>query len=221
MHVCMYMYECTCISLSQYSLSLLIYLYKLYLFIDINNDRGIAMRKIGEAIKVCKNPDFTCLKHLSTVREGADIDCVVAINKELALLVTREKRKEYFLNIVKQSIGGYSNKHYVKPNWMIGPQQLGIKGCCRGCLCHYYEICDATLTNYCTLVKKGFDSLVCREIGDKSIVYEYTSEFRNAISRLTRDGIEINHTMMAAMQIPNSTAVSLLLMLKACMFICL
>lgn len=179
-------------------------------FIDIRNERGIAFRKILESRKVCNTPDFTCIQHLAATREGADIDCVVAIEKELKLLASREKKRGFFLDLVKRSIEGYSSKHYVKPKWVIGPHQLGIKGCCRGCVCHYYEICDATLTNYCSLVKKGMDQSASNTIGDKSVAYEYTTCFKNALDSLARYGHEIDHTMMAAMQIPNSKPVSIL-----------
>ncbi len=187
---------------------LLLFLNLIINLIDIRNERGIALRKILESRNVCSSPGLTCIQHLAATRQGAEIDCVLAIEKELKLLVSREKKREFFFDLVRRSIEEYSPKHYVKPKWIIGPGQLGIKGCCRGCVCHFYEICDATLTNYCSMVKKGMDKSACIEIGDKSIAYEYTTNFKNALNSLARYGYEVDHTMLAAMQIPNSKPVS-------------
>jgi len=167
-------------------------------------ERKIAMRIIAEASEVCATPGYSCLKHLG---DGADIDCVVAIESDLKKLSTREKRREYFLNIVRRSIDGYSYKHYTKASWVIGPPRLGMRGCCRACVCHYYKISDTTLTNYCALVKKGTDHNTSSTIGDKSMPYQYKPAFREALNRLARQGVELDHSLIAAAQLPNSKEV--------------
>jgi hypothetical protein len=183
-------------------------------------ERLIAMRIIGEAREVCSTPEYSCLKHLS---DGADIDCVVAIEKDLKRLTTREKRKEYFLDVVRRSVNGYSYKHYTKASWVIGPSRLGIRGCCRSCLCHYYKISDSTLTSYCAQVKNGTDHNASLRIGDKSVPYEYKPAFREALNRLARQGVELDHSLIAAAQVPNSKEVRLSeqLHVYVCMNVCM
>ncbi len=109
--------------------------------------------------------------------------------------------------MVKQSVSGYSTKHYVQPNWIIGPPQLGISNCCRKCVCHFYDICDTTLTKYCTLIKKGqVHSNV--QLGDSTAAYVYNSDFRSLLNDMAlRSGITLDHEQIAAMLIPNTTEV--------------
>ena len=148
------------------------------------------------------------MSQLDLVEKGRDIRCVIAINKQLKLLSSRKESRAFYLDVVKQSIGGYSEKHYVKPNWIIGPPQLGISNCCRKCVCHFYEICDTTLTKYCTLVKKGqlHSNL---EYGDNTGGYVYTNNFKSLLNDMAaRSGIVLDHSQIAAMLVPNTREVS-------------
>ncbi len=153
------------------------------------------------------SPDTPCISQLDVADTGRDIRCVLAINQQLKLLSTRKDSRAFYIDIVKQSIAGYSNKHYVQPNWIIGPPQLGISNCCRKCVCHFYEICDTTLTKYCSLVKKGqMQSNI--EYGDKSSGYVYNAEFKSLLNDMAaRSGIKLDHGQIAAMLIPNTREV--------------
>ena len=141
------------------------------------------------------------------IEKGRDIRCVLEINRQLKQLTTRNHKRAFYLNVVKQCISGYSNKQYIKPNWIIGPPQLGISNCCRNCVCYFYNICDTTLTKYCTLVKKGqCNSSV--EFTDKSAGYEYNETFRSQLNDMAlRSGIKLDHDQIAAMLIPNTREV--------------
>ena len=87
----------------------------------------VAKRKIGGSYKLCATPDTPCIAQLALIEEGRDVRCVLDINRQLKLLQSREQSRSFYLNMVKQSIAGYSNKaHYVKPNWIIGSPQLGM-----------------------------------------------------------------------------------------------
>lgn len=150
------------------------------------------------------------------IDKGRDIRCVLAINQQLKLLSSRNAKRSFYLDLVKQSIAGYSTKQYIKPNWIIGPPQLGIANCCRKCVCHFYNICDTTLTKYCSLIKKGqCDSN--DQFGDKSAGYVYTAEFKSLLNDMAiRSGIVLivlDHGQISAMLIPNTREVS-------CMFVC-
>jgi hypothetical protein len=167
----------------------------------------IAKRKIGASYDICTSPDTPCISQLDCVEKGRDIRCVLAINGQLKLLSSREAKKSFYLDMVKQSVSGYSTKHYVQPNWIIGPPQLGISNCCRKCVCHFYDICDTTLTKYCTLIKKGqVHSNV--QFGDSTAAYVYNSDFRSLLNDMPlRSGITLDHEQIAAMLIPNTTEV--------------
>ena len=167
----------------------------------------VAKRKIGASYTVCSTPDTPCIAQLDVMEKGRDIRCVVEINRQLRLLTSRNHSRSFYLNVVKQSIAGYSNKQYVKPNWVIGPPQLGISNCCRKCVCHFYEICDTTLTKYCALVKQGqCHSSV--EFNDKSAGYVYNPDFKSLLNDMAaRSGIKLDHDQIAAMLIPNTREV--------------
>ena len=112
------------------------------------------------------------------------------------------------MDIVKQSITGYTSKHYIKPNWIIGPPQLGISNCCRKCVCHFYNICDATLTKYCAAFQKR-QSYAGDNYSDISAGYVYNADFKSMLNDMAaRSGIVLDHQQIAAMLIPNSREVS-------------
>lgn len=184
------------------------YLYLTNIVLDRVNEILIAKRKIGASYNICLSPDTPCISQLDLVEKGRHIRCVLAINQQLKLLETRKASREFYLDIVKQSVMGYSSKHYIQPNWIIGPPQLGISNCCRKCVCHFYNICDTTLTKYCSLVKKG-QCYSNEEYGDKSAGYVYNADFKSLLTDMAaRSGIILDHDQIAAMLIPNSRDVS-------------
>ncbi len=177
------------------------------MFIDRLHEILIAKRKIGASYNLCATPDNPCISNLELIEKGRDIRCVLAINQQLKLLRNKKDSRSFYLDVVKQSITGYSVKQYVKPNWIIGPPQLGISNCCRKCVCHFYEICDTTLTKYCSLVKKG-QIYSNNEYGDKSVGYVYNNEFKSLLNDMAaRSGIVLDHSQIAAMLIPNTREV--------------
>ena len=177
--------------------------------LDRVNEILIAKRKIGMSYGICMTPDSPCISQLDIVEKGRHIRCVVAINQQLKLLKTRKEKKAFYLDIVKQSITGYSNKRYAKTNWVIGPPRLGISNCCRKCVCHFYNICDTTLTKYCSLVKTGQLNST-EEYGDTSAGYVYNTAFKSLLNDMAaRSGIVLDHAQIAAMLIPNSRDVSI------------
>jgi hypothetical protein len=185
----------------------LCYIQSTNLFIDRLHEILIAKRKIGASYQLCATPDNPCISNLDLIEKGRDIRCVLAINQQLKLLRNKKDSRSFYLDVVKQSITGYSTKQYVKPNWIIGPPQLGISNCCRKCVCHFYEICDTTLTKYCSLVKKG-QIYANNEYGDKAVGYVYNNEFKSVLNDMAaRSGIVLDHSQIAAMLIPNTREV--------------
>ena len=168
----------------------------------------IAKRKIGESYSICLSPDAPCIAQLDVIEKARDIRCVIAINNQLKQLSSRKEKRSFYMDIVKQSITGYTSKHYIKPNWIIGPPQLGISNCCRKCVCHFYNICDATLTKYCAAFKKG-QSYTGDDYSDISAGYVYNADFKSMLNDMAaRSGIVLDHQQIAAMLIPNSREVS-------------
>ena len=183
------------------------YIYVTNICLERLHEILIAKRKIGASYAVCASPDTPCIAQLDLIEKGRDIRCVMAINQQLKLLYSRKEKRSFYLDMVKQSISGYSSKHYIKPNWIIGPPQLGISNCCRKCVCHFYEIGDTTLTKYCALVKKG-QLASSDEFNDKSAGYVYNATFKSLLNDMAaRSGITLDHNQIAAMLIPNTREV--------------
>ncbi len=161
-----------------------------------------AIRLIGGSAEGCTS-ESGCLCGMEPV--GA-IQIVARLIGVMKRFQTKQAKQDFICSHIQRSFVGYSEKGYAKFNWSIGCAPHVLSNCCRWCFQHFYNIGNTQLTALCRLVKQNKDCMP--SYSDFDAPYVYTATFKNELNaQAQRFGITLDHSQIAALQIPNTEKV--------------
>jgi hypothetical protein len=176
------------------------------LILDLTKTQQHAIYQIGASAEVCRS-ESSCLCGLETVDAIQIISRLMADQKHLS---NSKEKNDYITAQIVRSFVGYTEKGYGNFSWTIGSPPYAISGCCRWCFQHFYHIGNTKLTKLCKLVKEN--KVAMPDFSDRDAPYVYKGHFRNSLDQMARQmGIALNHRQIAALQIPNTDKVAVML----------
>jgi hypothetical protein len=117
------------------------------------------------------------------------------------------ERSQFLTDLIKSCYTGITPGGNIKADWTLGDPRKGLcyEGCCRSCFLYYYEFGSTQCVNIWNRIKRDEAEFAARNFTDKAAKYSYNEWFKDSLDSLAlRSKINLNHSQIAAMQIPNS-----------------